>query len=255
MPVARSGGVSIRYQSVGDGPAVILHHGGGFRLESWKLAGWVDSLATDFQVVSFDARGNGESDKPTDPDDYALDLMVSDVLAVADACEAERVHYLGWSLGGKVGWGLADQAQDRLASLALIGAEPEASGETASAMIALIEAGMDAVADAMSQMWQMPDWALDQQRQNDPEAILAYFHSAWPDLSHVPDQLRVPSLLMCGSEDEVWDAMARAARKGRSAFVSLDDEDHVTSFLSARARTAYRDFLRDLPVHGAAAST
>ena len=140
MPVARSGGVSIRYQSVGDGPAVILHHGGGFRLESWKLAGWVDSLATDYQVVSIDARGNGESDKPTDPDDYALDLMVSDVLAVADACEAERVHYLGWSLGGKVGWGLADQAQDRLATLALIGAEPEASGETASAMIALIEA-------------------------------------------------------------------------------------------------------------------
>ena len=246
MPIARSGGVSIRYQSVGAGPVVILHHGGGFRLESWKLAGWVDSLATDCQVVSFDARGNGESDKPTDPDDYALDLMVSDVLAVADACEAERVNYLGWSLGGKVGWGLVDQAQNRLASLALIGAEPEASGEAASAMIALVEQGMDAVANAMSEMWQMPDWALDQQRQNDPEAILAYFRSVWPDLAHVPDQLRVPSLLMCGSKDVVWDAMARAAQKGRSTFVSLDDEDHVTSFLSARARTAYRDFLRDL---------
>lgn len=39
MPVAQSGGVSIRYQSVGEGPTVILHHGGGFRLESWTLAG------------------------------------------------------------------------------------------------------------------------------------------------------------------------------------------------------------------------
>lgn len=247
MPVALSGGVSIRYEGVGEGPAVILHHGGGFRLESWKLAGWVDSLETDYQVICFDARGNGESDKPTDPDGYALDLLVSDVLAVADACEAERFHYLGWSLGGKVGWGLADQAQGRLASLALIGAEPETSGETASAMIALVEAGMDAVADAMSQMWQMPGWALEQQRQNDPDAILAYFRSEWPDLSHVPGQLRVPSLLMCGSEDEVCEAMARAAQRGRSAFMSLDDEDHVTSFLSVRARTAYQDFLRDLP--------
>lgn len=251
MPIAGSGGISIRYQSIGVGPTVILHHGGGFRLESWKLAGWVDSLVTDCQVVSFDARGNGESDKPTDPDDYALDLMVSDVLAVADACEAERVHYLGWSLGGKVGWGLVDQAQNRLASLALIGAEPEASGETASAMIALVEQGMDAVANAMSQMWQMPDWALDQQRQNDPAAILAYFRSVWPDLAHVPDQLRVPSLLMCGSKDVVRDAMARAAQKGRSIFVSLSGEDHVTSFLSPRSRTAYQDFLRNLPVHGA----
>lgn len=198
-------------------------------------------------MVCFDARGNGESDKLTDPGDYALDLLAGDVLAVADACEAERFHYLGWSLGGKVGWGLADQAQNRLASLALIGAEPETSGETASAMITLVEAGMDAVADAMSQMWQMPGWALDQQRQNDPEAILAYFHSSWPDLSHVPAQLRVPSLLMCGSEDEVCEAMARAAQRGHSAFMSLDDEDHVTSFLSVRARTAYQDFLRDVP--------
>lgn len=106
-------------------------------------------------------------------------------------------------------------------------------------MITLVEAGMDAVADAMSQRWQMPDWALDQQRQNDPEAILAYFHSAWPDLSHVPAQLRVPSLLMCGSEDEVCEAMSRAAQRGRAAFISLDHEDHVTSFLSVRARTAY----------------
>jgi pimeloyl-ACP methyl ester carboxylesterase len=255
MPVARNGGISLRYQSVGEGPAVMLHHGGGFRLESWELAGWVDSLATDHEVVSFDARGNGESDKPTDPDDYRLDLLVGDVLAVADACEAQKVHYLGWSLGGKVGWGLADQAQDRLSSLALIGAEPETSGETASAMIALVEQGPDAVADAMSQMWQMPDWALEQQRRNDREAVLAYFRSSWPDLSHVPDQLRVPSLLMCGTKDEVRDAMHQAARSEESHFVELEGEDHVTSFLSARARTTYRDFLQDLDVHGAGIPT
>lgn len=255
MPVARNGEINIRYQSVGEGPAVLLHHGGGFRLESWELAGWVDSLAADYQVVSFDARGNGESDKPTDPDDYRLDLLVSDVVAVADACEAEKVHYLGWSLGGKVGWGLAERAQDRLASLALIGAEPETSGETASAMITLVEQGPDAVADAMAQMWRMPDWALEQQRRNDPEAVLAYFQSAWPDLSHVPDQLRLPSLLMCGAEDEVCDAMQRAARSERTRFVKLEGEDHVTSFLSARARTTYRDFLRDLDVHGAGTPT
>lgn len=247
MAMVRSGEVEIRYQSVGEGPTVILHHGGGFRLESWELAGWVRPLAIDHRVVSFDARGNGESDKPTDPEAYSLDHMVEDVLAVADACEAEEFHFLGWSLGAKVGWGLAAEASDRLTSIALIGAEPENSGETSSAMIELIsEGGAEAVADAMSQMWEMPDWALEQQRQNDPRAVLAYFQSSWPDLSHVPGELSIPSLLICGTNDGVHDAMARAARRGNAEFVGLEGEDHVTTFLSAEARAAYRDFLARL---------
>lgn len=127
MSTAHSHGLRIRYETVGEGPTVILHHGGGFRLESWDLAGWAQPLATDHRVVTFDARGNGESDKPTDPRDYALDLMVDDVLAVADACGAATFHYLGFSLGAKVGWGIAASAQDRLDSIALIGAEPEAN--------------------------------------------------------------------------------------------------------------------------------
>lgn len=247
MAVTRSGEVEIRYQSTGDGPTVILHHGGGFRLESWDLAGWVRPLATDYRVVSFDARGNGESGKPTDPESYSLDRMVGDVLAVADACEARDFHYLGWSLGAKVGWGLAASASDRLTSIALIAAEPENSGETSDAMIELIsEGGAEAVADAMSQMWEMPDWALEQQRQNDPRAVLAYFQSSWPDLSHVPDELNIPALFICGTNDEVHDAMARAAHRAKAEFVVLDGEDHVTTFLSAEARTIYRDFLDHL---------
>lgn len=253
MPVATSGEVSIRYQSVGEGPTVVLHHGGGFRLESWGLAGWVQDLATDHRVVSFDARGFGESDKPTAPEDYSVAPMVGDVLAVADACEARTFHYLGWSLGAKVGWGLADQAQDRLASLALMSAEPEASDEDASALIALVKEGMDAVADAMAQMWDMPDWALEQQRKNEPGPLLAYLSSAWPDLAHVPNELRVPTLLMCGTDEGVYESMARTARREELAFVGLDGEDHMTSFLSVRAREAYRDFLRETQVDGAPA--
>jgi len=105
---------------------------------------------------------------------------------------------------------------------------------------------MDAVAAAMSQMWQMPDWALDQQRRNNSEAQLAYFQAVWPDLSEVPTELRVPSLLICGTEDPVQDAMVRAARAGHLTLVTLDGADHMASFLSERARQAYQRFLRDV---------
>jgi len=234
MRTVQSHGLRIRYETVGVGPTVILHHGGGFRLESWDLAGWVQPLAASHRVVTFDARGNGESDKPTEPQGYALELMVDDVLAVADACDAASFHYLGFSLGAKVGWGVAAWAQDRLESIALIGAEPEASEAISEAFTAL------------SQMWQMPDWALDQQRRNNSEAQLAYFQAAWPDLSEVPAELRVPSLLICGTEDAVQDAMVRAARAGHLTLVTLDGADHMASFLSERARQAYQRFLRDV---------
>ena len=244
MPTAHSQGSRIRYETVGEGPTVILHHGGGFRLESWDLAGWVHPFEADHRVVTFDARGNGESDKPTDPKDYALDLLVADVVAVADACDAASFHYLGFSLGAKAGWGLAASAQDRLDSIALIGAEPEANEQVSEEFTDLLRQGPHALAAAMSQMWEMPEWALDQQRRNDPEAQLAYFQAAWPDLSQVPAELRVPSLLICGTEDSTYDAMVRAARTGNLTLVSLDGADHMSSFLSEQAREAYLRFLR-----------
>jgi len=244
MPTAHSQGLRIRYETVGQGPTVILHHGGGFRLESWDLAGWVQPLATDHRVVSFDARGNGESDQPTDPTDYALESLVADVLAVADTCDAASFHYLGFSLGAKVGWGLAASAQDRLDSIALIGAEPEANDEVSEEFTDLLRQGPHALTEAMSQMWEMPQWALDQQRRNDPEAQFAYFQAVWPDLSQVPAGVRVPSLLICGTEDTTYDAMARAARTGDLTLVSLDGADHMASFLSEEAREAHLRFLR-----------
>jgi pimeloyl-ACP methyl ester carboxylesterase len=95
-------------------------------------------------------------------------------------------------------------------------------------------------------MWQMPDWALDQQRRNSSQAQLAYFQAVWPDLSQVPAGLRVPSLLICGTEDAAHDAMVRAARAGHLTLVTLAGADHMASFLSERARQTYQRFLRDV---------
>lgn len=53
------------------------------------------------------------------------------------------IHYLGFSLGAKVGWGVAAWAQDRVASVALIGGEPEASEEISGEFVELFEQGMD----------------------------------------------------------------------------------------------------------------
>lgn len=63
---------------------------------------------------------------------------MADVLAVADACDAASFHYIGFSLGTKVSWGAAESAEDRLDSISLIGAEPEANEEVTEELTDLL---------------------------------------------------------------------------------------------------------------------
>jgi len=65
-------------------------------------------------------------------------------------------------------------------------------------------------------------------------------------MSEVPTGLRVPSLLICGTEDVTFDAMVRVARVGNLTLVSLDGADHMASFLSDRARQAHHRFLHEV---------
>jgi pimeloyl-ACP methyl ester carboxylesterase len=114
-------GTRIAYERCGAGPVLILLHGGGSRRQEWRDAGYVERLQDNFTVVTIDLRGHGESDQPTEPADYAIDKMVQDVLAVADACGSERFTIWGFSFGSRVGRYIASRSE-RVAKIVLMGA-------------------------------------------------------------------------------------------------------------------------------------
>ncbi len=90
---------------------MILLHGGGGSRQEWQAAGYIQRLQNDFTVIALDLRGHGESGAPTNPSDYAIDKMLQDILAVADACGAARFALWGMSFGGKVGRYLAARSE------------------------------------------------------------------------------------------------------------------------------------------------
>jgi pimeloyl-ACP methyl ester carboxylesterase len=104
-------GTKIAYDCSGTGPAVILLHGGGASRQEWQAAGYVQRLQNDFTVIALDLRGHGKSGSPSSPSDYAIDKLLQDILAVADACGAARFALWGMSFGGKVGRYLATRSE------------------------------------------------------------------------------------------------------------------------------------------------
>jgi pimeloyl-ACP methyl ester carboxylesterase len=104
-------GSQIAYDCCGDGPAILLVHGGGGKRQEWHEAGYVRNLLDEFTVITLDLRGHGESDLPTDAADYTTDKMGQDILAVADVCGIEHFNMWGMSFGGKISRYLAVQSE------------------------------------------------------------------------------------------------------------------------------------------------
>ena len=118
MPLAPANGTDLHYEVVGQGPALCLI--GGFRQSSaaWPRA-FLDRLARQHQLITFDNRGTGRS--PPTASGYALDNQARDVTGLLDALGMARVHLLGFSMGGAIAQEVVTGHPDRVDRLILFG--------------------------------------------------------------------------------------------------------------------------------------
>ncbi|UGT71406.1 MULTISPECIES: 4,5:9,10-diseco-3-hydroxy-5,9,17-trioxoandrosta-1(10),2-diene-4-oate hydrolase [Nocardia] len=107
---------------VGNGPTIVLLHGGGPGASSWSnFARNIPVLAEHFHVIAVDQPGYGRSDKPTEHPQY----FVHSASALKDLLDhleiTSRVHLLGNSLGGGAAVRFALDYPDRAGKLVLMG--------------------------------------------------------------------------------------------------------------------------------------
>ena len=91
---------------------LLLIHGGLGHADSW--AAQVTSLSDDFRVIVADSRGHGRSTHDGQPLSYTL--LADDYLALLDYLQIDKVHLVGWSDGANIGYQIALEAPERLAS-------------------------------------------------------------------------------------------------------------------------------------------
>jgi len=109
-------------------PAVLMAHSILSSHMMWR--GQARLLAAQgWQVLCADTRGHGGSEAPAGP--YTMDQLAADSVAVLDGLGIAKAHYVGLSLGGMSGFGVALNHTDRLLSLVVCDARadmPAAAG-------------------------------------------------------------------------------------------------------------------------------
>ncbi len=160
--------VDCKYFIEGQGPALLMVHGIGARHATWK--GLIEHLKADFQCISYDLRGHGES--PIPPIPYTLDDLVADVEALRERLGTEKLHIIGHSLGAMIGPAYARAHPERVLSLGLLstaaGRTPEDSAKLRAVITAMEEKGIGQVLEALIGRWFTDDFVT-----NRPEAIQA----------------------------------------------------------------------------------
>ena len=102
-----------------DGKAVLLLPGFPDSAQLWRFQIPVVAAAG-YHVIAPDLRAFGRSSKPSQVDDYALPLLVADLIGLLDSLNVEQPAVVGHDWGAGIGWALAATLPDRVERLAAL---------------------------------------------------------------------------------------------------------------------------------------
>jgi 3-oxoadipate enol-lactonase len=113
----KANGIHINYRIDGpDGaPWVTMSNSLATTHRMWDTQ--MDAFTKQYRVLRYDKRGHGETEVAPGP--YSFDLLADDVLALLDALQITRTHFVGLSMGGMTGMTMAVRKPSVLRTLVL----------------------------------------------------------------------------------------------------------------------------------------
>jgi pimeloyl-ACP methyl ester carboxylesterase len=242
MPYANNNGVKIYYEVEGEGPPLVMAHGASAERSFWRRYGYVDALKPDYQLILFDARGHGRSDKPQEVSDYGLN-SADDVTVILDAIGIRKAHYLGYSLGGWMGFRLAVHQAARFWSFFLADMSPyrlpdamAKASQNIKEMMSLLLTDREAYLKGVERFFMRPLTPSEKERwlARDAKADIALMDSLLyspPLTDHELENIPIPCLLYCGELDPYHSGMKESVTHIPNAkFVSIPGIDHGPSW-------------------------
>jgi 3-oxoadipate enol-lactonase len=141
-----AGDVRLSGEEVGEGTPIVLLHG-LTATRRYVLHGSLTLARRGYRLISYDARGHGESSPAPEGEGYTYEELTSDLAAVlSDRCPGERAVLCGHSMGCHTGASFALDHADQLAAVVLEG--PVTLGIPATEEVL---AGWDRLADGLAE--------------------------------------------------------------------------------------------------------
>jgi pimeloyl-ACP methyl ester carboxylesterase len=200
MPfVSAVDGVKLFYEETGSGAPLIFVHEFAGDAESWRLQ--IGFFSRRYRAIAFNARGYPPSDVPEDPAAYSQAQAVADIVAVLDGLRIARAHVCGLSMGGYSALHFGLDHPDRALSITVAGcgygsgpADREKFRRDVQDVVAQFDAGWEEfhrrLAAGSAQGHALTMRGVQMTR---PSVF---------DLGERLEQLRVPTLVMTGDEDD-----------------------------------------------------
>ncbi len=116
MPTIQVNGVTLHYETQGQGPAIVFAH--GLFWSGRMFDPQVAALSDRYRCITFDFRGQGQT--PATRDGYDMDTLARDAAALIERLSIEPVHFAGLSMGGFIGIRLAARRPELIRSLILL---------------------------------------------------------------------------------------------------------------------------------------
>ncbi|WP_420395101.1 3-oxoadipate enol-lactonase [Nioella sp.] len=203
-------GVKLNWREDGDpaGLPLVFANSLGTDLRLWDQI--LSLLPSGLRIIRFDKRGHGLSDCPSAP--YAMDDLVSDAEALLDGLGISDCLFVGLSIGGMIGQGLAARRPDLIRALVLSNTAAK-MGDAAmwqTRIDAILAGGIEALADAVMERWFSPAFLARPEltawrnmlTRTPAEGYIGCCHAiAGADLSESTNTLTLPTLAIAGSED------------------------------------------------------
>lgn len=204
----------IAFERAGDGPPLMLLHGGWSDSRAWRRQ--LDGLSDDFTVVAWDAPGCGRSSDP--PASFRLPDYADCLVRFVDALGLQRPHLLGLSFGGGLALEVYRRQPDVPRSLVLAAAYAGWAGSLPSDEVRRRLARVLREAELPPEHW-VPDYLPSMLAATAPreivEEVAAMMMDARPagtvpmlrgfaeaDLRDVLPRIAVPTLLLYGDADQ-----------------------------------------------------
>ena len=238
------------------------------------------ALCGDYRVVCPDVVGRGQSDWLADPTGYNIPAYVADMVTLLARLDASTVYWLGTSMGGLIGLGLAALPGSPISRLVLNDVGPTIEPVALQRIGTYLGqpahwASVDAAADALQAISQgfgphtRAQWLALTRPQLRPDpgpsgtgfkphydpAIGVPFRLTTPALARLGeaalwqayDRLRCPTLLLRGAQSDLLSAttaQAMTLRGPKPRLVTFDGVGHAPTLVQPEQVQVLQEFLR-----------